>query len=553
MANTLPAPFTPPYQLDPRFEKSVAYFSMEYAIDQSLKIYSGGLGFLAGSHMRSAYQCRQNLMGIGILWKNGYYDQKRAADQSMEVRFEEKIYKFLVDTGIKFTVDIHNSPVWVKAYYLDPKTFGTAPMFLLSTDVEENDWLGRSTTFRLYDSDPQAKIAASIVLGRGGIKLLEQLNYMPEIIHLNEAHAVTAALELYEKYQDVEEVRKRVVFTTHTPEEAGNEKHPVDMLNNMSFFGNIPLEVAKEISGVKDGIFNHSLAALRLSHRANGVSKLHGEVSRLMWKDYEGIAPITHVTNAQNKSYWADYMLEQARVTNNDLMLTARKKSLKKSLFAHVADQCGTIFDPHVLTIVWSRRFAEYKRPDLLTRDMNRFRRLMENTKHPVQIIWAGKPYPGDQGAINTFNKLVDMSKQYKNMAVLVGYELWLSRKLKLGADIWLNNPRITREASGTSGMTAAMNGAINLSTNDGWMPEFAKDGFNSFIIPAQDYKLPTYEQDIRDMDNLFDILENKVIPLYYENPKAWTEMMFNSMNDVTPFFDSSRMVTEYYENIYND
>ncbi len=553
MIKTLPQPFTPPYEIDLRFSKSVAYFSMEYAIDQSLKIYSGGLGFLAGSHMRSAYQCKQNLMGIGILWKNGYYDQRRNADQTMQVSFEEKIYKFLTDTGIKFTVDINHTPVWVKAYYLDPKIFGTAPLFLLTTDLEENDFLARSTTFRLYDSDPQAKIAASIVLGRGGIKLLEQLNYEPEIIHLNEAHAVPAAFALYEKFKSLDEVKKRMVFTTHTPEEAGNEKHPVDMLNNMSFFGSVPLDVAKELSGVKDGVFNHSLAALRMSHRANGVSKLHGEVSRHMWEGYENIAPISHVTNAQNKSYWTDYILEQARITNNDLLLTARKSALKKSLFAQVANQCGTIFDPQVLTIVWSRRFAEYKRPDLITHDAERFRRLLENTKHPVQIIWAGKPFPTDYGAINIFNKLVDMSKRFKNMAVMVGYELWLSRKLKLGADIWLNNPRITREASGTSGMSAAMNGAINFSTYDGWIPEFAKDGVNSFIIPPQDYKLPTYEQDIRDMDNLYDILENKIIPMYYENKKGWTEMMFNSMNDVTPFFDSERMVTQYYQDIYNE
>lgn len=552
MPNTLPQPFTPPYEIDPRFEKSVAYFSMEFAIDQSLKIYSGGLGFLAGSHMRSAYQLKQNLMGIGILWKNGYYDQRRNADQTMQVSFEEKIYKFLTDTGIKFTVDINHVPVWVKAYYLDPRTFGTAPLFLLTTDLEENDFLGRSTTFRLYDSDPQAKIAASIVLGRGGIKLLEQLDYQPDVIHLNEAHGVSAAFALYEKFGSLDEVKKHMVFTTHTPEEAGNEKHPFDMLANMSFFGNVPLDKVAEMSGVKDGVFNHSLAALRMSHKANGVSKLHGEVSRQMWKDSEGIPDITHVTNAQNKSYWVDYILEQARITDNQLLLTARKNALKKSLFAHVADQCGTILDPQVLTLVWSRRFAEYKRPDLFTRDAERFQRLIENTKHPVQIIWAGKPYPSDYGAISTFNKLVDMSKHHKNMAVLTGYELWLSRKLKLGADVWLNNPRITREASGTSGMSAAMNGAINFSTYDGWIPEFAKDGVNSFIIPPQDYHLPTYEQDARDLENMYDILENKIIPMYYEDRNGWTQMMLSSMNDVAPFFDSARMATEYYEKIYN-
>jgi starch phosphorylase len=201
--------------------------------------------------------------------------------------------------------------------------------------------------------------------------------------------------------------------------------------------------------------------------------------------------------------------------------------------------------------MVWARRFAGYKRPDLITQDEDRFEKLMNRTEMPVQIIWAGKPYPGDYGAVSTFNKLVHLSKKYKNMAVLVGYELKLSRKLKNGADIWLNNPRVPREASGTSGMTAAMNGAINFSTIDGWIPEYANDK-NSFIIPLADPEESPLIQDVQDAQHLYDILERKIIPMYYKHPGSWVRMMKQSMKDVLPMFESSRMADEYYRKLYN-
>lgn len=550
----LPDAYKHPYNINKKYEKSVAYFSMEFAIDQSLKIYSGGLGFLAGSHMRSAYDLKQNLIGIGILWKKGYYDQVRNEDRTMTPMFREKYYDYLVDTNIKFTIDINNAPVWIKAYYLKPDTFGTAPMFFLSTDLPENDYLAKSATFNLYDADPKAKIAQSIILGIGGAKLLDELNYEPDVYHLNEAHALSAAFHLYSKFGDIKRVNEKLIFTTHTPEEAGNEKHDINLLYNMNFFEDLSLEKVREISGIKDNVFNHSLVALRLAHIANGVSKLHGEVARGMWKNYNDIAPILHVTNAQNKKYWADHVLEKARVANDVEKLDKRKLALKTKLFKTVADQTGKIFDPEVLTIVWARRFAEYKRPELITRDIQRFRRLMKRIDMPVQIIWGGKPYPLDYGAVNTFNGLVHLSREYKNLAVLTGYELALSALMKKGSDIWLNNPRVTREASGTSGMTAAMNGSVNFSTYDGWVCEFSEHAHNSYIVPVTDINLPNHEQDTQDMDKIFDILENEIIPTYYadKNRKKWNKIVMNSMNEVVPFFDADRMADEYYSKIYN-
>ncbi len=547
----LPKPFAHRYEIAPEYAKSAVYFSCEYAIDQSFKIYSGGLGFLAGSHMRSAADLRQNLCGIGILWTFGYYNQSRGDDRELAIQFRKKEYAFLQDTGIRFTVPIHDHPVWVKAMFLPGEVFGTVPMFFLSTDIEENDELSRALTHRLYDNDHLRRIAQYIILGAGGARLMEELGVDPEVWHLNEAHGLSAAFRIYEKYRSLDEVKRRFVFTTHTPEEAGNEKHEFKLLREFSFFGAVPEDEIRRLVGIDGEVFNHTLAALRLSHSANGVSKLHGEVSRQMWKFYPNICEITHVTNAQNKKYWVDKGLEHARLRGDAGELRHRKRELKERLFSVVADQTGKLFDPTVLTLVWARRFAGYKRPDLITRDFKLFRELLNQSQYPIQVIWAGKPYPFDYSAIDTFNHLIRITKDYPNAAVLVGYELELSRFLKNGSDLWLNNPVVTREASGTSGMTAAMNASVNLSTYDGWVCEFARDGENSFIVPPADPALSPEDRDQHDLLAIYQLLNERVLPLYYDQPDEWSRVVLNSMNDVVPFFDADRMVDEYYKTIY--
>jgi starch phosphorylase len=525
---------------------------MEFGIDQALKIYSGGLGYLAGSHMRSAYELGQNLIGIGILWKNGYYDQERAADNQMAANFREKKYFFLEETGIKFTITIDNHDVWVKALYLAPETFGTAPIFFLSTEVPENDWLSHTIVHKLYDNNPNTKIAQNMLLGIGGAKLLEELNWEPDIYHMNEAHALSGAFYCYEKWQNLQKVKDKFVFTTHTPVPAGNEVHDITLLDGMSFFGKLELNEVKKISGEEGNAFNHSLAALRIAHKANGVSKIHGQVARDMWGSFSNIAPIGHVTNSQNYKYWADPELNEALAKNKDKALIDRKREMKKALFQIVADQNGKLFDPDVLTIVWARRFADYKRADLITRNLERFLNLVNNAEKPIQIIWAGKPYPTDFHAVGTFNHLIKLAEKHKNLAVVTGYELALSKSLKQGSDVWLNNPRIPREASGTSGMTAAMNGSVNFSTHDGWIPEFSNHGVNCFTLPPADPNWPIKQQDEFDLENLYKILENEIIPTYYDKPKVWWEIVKQSMTDIKPFFDSDRMATEYYEKMYS-
>ena len=544
-----------PYSINPNYSKKVAYFSMEFAIDQALKIYSGGLGFLAGSHMRSVYNLKQDTVGIGILWKFGYYDQARNHDQTLNPVWTKKMYSFLEDTGIKFQIDIHDAPVWVKVMYLNPETFKTAPIFLLSTDVPENDHVSKTICHRLYDANESTKLAQYILLGKGGAKLLDELNLEREVYHLNEAHGLPAAFYLLKKFGgDLEKVRERLVFTTHTPEEAGNEKHNVYICHQMSYFSGLSLEEVKKIEGQDNDQFNHSLCALRMARIANGVSQLHGVVSNEMWGKYPGICEIKAITNAQDFKYWADKKLYNAREEREDEEFDFRKKHLKKRAFRIVADQCGKLFDPKVFTMVWARRFAGYKRADLLLKDKGRFRKLLENKKYPVQIIFAGKPYPVDFAAISTFNNLVEESKNHKNMAVLTGYELSLSKSLKQGSDVWLINPRVLREASGTSGMTASMNASVNLSTDDGWIPEFAKNGVNSFVVPKADYaNMSVFDVDNYDMNQLYDILENQILPMYYERPDEWRQVVKNAMDDVKEQFNSDRMADEYYKIMYNN
>lgn len=539
------------YEHDPKYAQPVTYFSMEFAIDQALKIYSGGLGFLAGSHLRSAYELKQNLVGIGLLWRLGYYNQGRDEKNNMKSYFVEKSYSFLKDTGIKFSVIIQGNPVHVKVWLLQPETFKSAPLFLLSTELEENTEWGRAICHRLYDADERLRIAQSILLGTGGAQLLDILGRTDTMYHMNEGHSVSLNFYLYSKFKSLDEIRKRVVFTTHTPEAAGNEEHSFGILQDMSFFYGMNEQDVKRLLELDGNMFNYTLGALKFAKKANAVSKMHGEVSREMWKGYANVCEITSITNAQNKTYWKDNALEAAFAANDDNAIRARKQEMKRALLAEVADQTGKLFDENVLTIVWARRFAGYKRADLLMRDWNRLLNLLNHAGQPVQIIWAGKPYPFDFGAIDIFNSIIRRSKDLPNCAVLTGYELRLSALLKKGSDVWLNNPKLYREASGTSGMTAAMNGSVNLSIPDGWIPEFARHGENCFLIDPAPQNLSHEEINNIESGNLYDLLEKTIVPMYYTDQKKWLGIMKAGAADVAPAFESGRMADEYYTKMF--
>lgn len=540
-----------PYSPAKKYSKRVAYFSMEFGIDTALKVYSGGLGYLAGSHMRSAYDLKQNMIGIGMLWKFGYYDQVRDSNSTMKALFRERYYTFLQETDLVFPVKIHGQEVKVQAWYLAPEVFGTVPMYFLTTDRDIfNDYLSSTITHHLYDQNAAARIAQSIVLGIGGAKVVEALGGA-DIYHMNEPHSLPLAFHLYNQLGDVEKVREKLVFTTHTPVRAGNEERDINLLDKMDFFAGLPLDAVRKITNINGDNFGYTPAALALSGNANGVSQLHAEVSNDMWKEVKDRPQIIGITNAQNQKYWQDKRMKEALDNDDNDALRARKREMKEELFRIVADQTGNLFDPDVLTIVWARRFAGYKRADLILRDHTRFYDLLDRVNYPVQIIWAGKPYPFDDYANDLFNRLIQLTRLSHKATVLTGYEMNLSAALKKGSDIWLNTPRRPMEASGTSGMTAAMNGSVNFSVNDGWIPEFAKHGHNSYVIPEADVTQSVNIQDDHDYHHLMRILTSEIVPTYYDQPDQWMEVVKNSMKEVVPFFDSNRMASEYYERLF--
>lgn len=540
-----------PYETDPQYSQRVAYFSMEFAIAQALKIYSGGLGFLAGSHMRSAYDLKQHVVGIGMLWRFGYYDQIRDENSFMAVQFQKKLYTFLQQTDIEFTLPIDGEDVKVKVYYLAPEVFHSAPLFLMTTDFPDNSDKSRAYSHRLYDNWPENRAAQQILLGIGGAKVVEAIGGV-DTYHLNEGHGLPLAFHLFNELKDIEKVRERLVFTTHTPEKAGNEEQRFDFLERMGFFADVPVELVKAVTHCEGDSLSYTPATLIFSKLANAVSQLHGDVSNEMWAHIQDRCPIIAITNAQNKKFWVDPQMERAFKNHDDHGMVEVKQEMKTELFEVVANQTGKLFKPDVLTIVWARRFASYKRANLILRDKERFLKMIENTEYPVQIIWAGKPYPMDYDSVEMFNDIRSFIMDRPNCAILVGYEILLSRQLKRGSDVWLNTPRRPHEASGTSGMSAAFNGSVNVSINDGWIPEFAKHGVNSFVTPTADHtKLDIATIDSFDHKNIMDVLENEVIPMYYNDPAKWLSVVKNSMTDVYPYFDSDRMADEYYNRLY--
>ncbi|MFT3678115.1 MAG: hypothetical protein QM781_19640 [Chitinophagaceae bacterium] len=378
-----------PYAIDERYSKRVAYFCMEYGIDQPLKIYAGGLGFLAGSHLRSAWQLKQAFVGIGVLWKYGYYDQVRKQDQTMDVFFMEKVYGFLQDTGIRLTITVSDHPVKVAAYYLPPAVFQTAPLFLLSTDLPENDYLAQTICHHLYDANPETRAAAAILLGEGGAKLLEILQWQPDIYHLNESHGLPLAFYLYNQLHNTDLLKKKLVFTNHTPEPGGNERIQTSLLHKLGYCNGLSAELVRSVSHTENGVMDLTLTALKLAGRANGVSARHG--SYLQSIRSADSCPVIAITNAQDFSYWHHPAMYQALQNHDDGALLSEKAKGKKQLFELVADQCGEIYNEHVLTIVFAKRFTGYKRPALLLNDMQRLHRLLTDPNRPVQLIWAGQ------------------------------------------------------------------------------------------------------------------------------------------------------------------
>ncbi len=530
---------------------NVAYFCMEYGIDQRFKAYAGGLGILAGDYLKGAHDHQYPIIGIGIRWKQGYTEQKIDASGNAYDSYHNYKYDFLEDTGITVTVDIRKVKVNCKVWKLNQ--FGNADLYLLDTDIPDNhdSWI----TGQLYGWFGEERIAQEIVLGIGGIKAIRALGLPIDIYHFNEGHALFAGFELLrEKMEDegltfekaVEVVKKEVVFTTHTPIVQGNESHPIDKIIYMGANLNLTRAQLTFLGGGDP--FNMTIGALRLSKIANGVAQLHGETSNKMWAEVDKRADILAITNAIHLPTWVDSAMIRAAEDGSDLWEPHLQN--KRALIDFIEAKNGVRLDEEKLLIGFSRRAAPYKRSDFIFSDLSIIEPLLLEKK--FQIVFSGKAHPLDDVGKLIVKNLVAMSRKYpKAVVFLENYDMSIGRMLTRGSDIWLNNPRRPLEASGTSGMKAAMNGVLNLSILDGWWPEACVHGVTGWQFGDGFEHEEEEIQDAHDLKALYKVLLEEVIPTYYENKSAWMDMMRESILQTKEPFAVKRMLEEYYELLY--
>jgi starch phosphorylase len=573
----------------------VAYFSSEFGLDESLPIYSGGLGVLAGDHLKSASELGVPLVGIGLFYRCGYFRQQLDdADWQVERYPDNDPARLpLAREDVSPVVELADESgalVPVRAHVWRAQV-GRIPLFLLDTDLDENPEWARSITDALYGGDREHRIRQELVLGIGGVRTLRALGLEPTVFHMNEGHSAFLQLErLRELVEDegvardaaLQRLRASTVFTTHTPVPAGNEVFDVRLVER-----NVAPLVARcgfawdEFAalgriGSEDG-FGLTPFALRTSAYANGVSALHGEVSREMWhalwpdRSLDDV-PICSITNGVHARTWmADELCallgrrdedpspEFARAYEvHDDALWSVHRNAKLRLISEAARRNGVSLDPDVLTIGFARRFATYKRADLLLSDPDRLMRLLADADRPLQILLAGKAHPADEGGKRLIQRLHAFAREPRSagrVVFLEDYEMGLARSLVQGVDVWLNNPRRPLEASGTSGMKAALNGVVNCSILDGWWAE-AYSPELGFAIGGTELAVGEPEQDAADAAALYAVLEEQVIPAYYERderglPARWLQLMRGSIAELGVRFNTNRMLAEYVETLY--
>ena len=524
----------------------VAYFCMEYGLNEELKIYSGGLGILAGDCLKSAYEMNRPVIGIGILWQQGYTNQYIGEDGKPYDVFCDNHYNFLKDTGVKVTVEIQNRPVTCKVWLVDK--YQNAPLYLLDTNLPENG--GYNVTKQLYGGTCEDRIAQEIVLGIGGVRALRALGIKIDVYHFNEGHAVLAGLELIKEYmerykvsfnQAWQAIRQKIVFTTHTPVLAGNESHDHQLLKAMGAYNGFTYEQMKQIGGEP---FCMTVAGLHLSRIANAVAQLHKETALKMWKYYSQSAPIIAVTNGVHPGTWQDP--EIPLCVYSESKLWDRHQQNKKNLINEIAARTGVTLNLDSLLVGFARRAASYKRGDLIFRQVRVVEKYLQAGK--IQLVFSGKAHPQDFYGKEMVANIVRMCRNFPQSVVfLENYDMAIARLLTRGCDVWLNNPRRPLEASGTSGMKAAMNGVLNLSTLDGWWPEGCQHGVNGWQIGSA---CEGPDQDYHDLVSLYQVLLGEVVPTYYWNRKQWIKMMQASIA-MSRHFTSHRMLDEYYRLLY--
>ena len=601
----------------------IAYFSAEYGLDQILPIYSGGLGILSGDHLKSASDLGVPLVAVGLLYKNGYFHQKINGIGGQETEYYDIDVENLPLTKVKdcngkdilVAIQLPKRRLYLKAWKIN---VGRVELYLLDSDIDENVKEYREITRTLYGGNQETRIQQEIVLGQGGVALLKALGLNPTVYHMNEGHSSFLILELiytfmkekrisFQIARDI--VSSKTVFTTHTPVPAGNDIFPLELvekyfkdywdklgISKQEFF-----EMGMKPNASLDSGFNMGILALKVAGKKNGVSKLHGAVSRELfgevWPEFaSNEAPITYVTNGihtcswlaptlkklYNKyliPYWQDKIYDDEiwkkiqDIPNDKLWQVHQER--KEKLLAIVKEntisrlrRCNYHYedimkivsdlDSNVLTIGFARRFATYKRATLIFKDLERITQILNNQNCRVQIIFAGKAHPADKEGQDLIKYIheISMKPQFKGKVFLLeNYNIAMSRYLISGVDVWLNTPRRPMEASGTSGQKAAVNGVINFSVLDGWWAE----GYNSkngWTI-GTNAEYPDYEsQDRADSQSIYDVLENKIIPMYYEKGEngisdRWIQTMKESIISTGGKFSTSRMLTDYADNLY--
>jgi len=601
--------------------KTIAYFSMEFGLHETLPIYSGGLGVLAGDHLKEASDLGLPLVGIGLLYSEGYFSQHISEDGWQEainnpLNFDE--LPLLPVNGkdgepMTISVDFPDGQAQVRVWEL---RVGRTPLYLLDTNIDANPPAFRQLTTRLYWSDINLRIMQEILLGVGGVRVLRALGHKPGVWHMNEGHAafliLERARELVAKgksFDDaIEQTRSQNVFTTHTPVPAGNDEFPLWLVDKYlsGLWQELKIDRERFIDLARNQqswgeTFSMGVLALGYSGGRNAVSELHGRVARRMWhflwpNEEVDDVPITYVTNGVHTTNWMARRLRALydkylgedwldRLDDPELWrgvdaipdaeIWAVRQHLKRKLAFYMSERArgrwingrlhpvqviasGVMLDPYVLTIGFARRFATYKRANLVMRDLDRLLELINRPNRPVQVIFSGKAHPADEPGKMLIQEVYRSVKKAENggrLVFLEDYDMNLARYLVQGVDVWMNTPRRPNEASGTSGMKAALNGVLNFSVLDGWWRE-AYNGKNGWAI-GQDATLDQEVQDEADAESLYEILEEEIIPMYYTErgsndiPRDWMERVKEALRTVTPQFSTRRMVKEYVDRLY--
>ena len=519
----------------------VAYFCMEYGLHESFPIYAGGLGILAGDHIKAAHDLHVPMVAVGLLWARGYCVQRIGADGRPYEEYPAFDTGFLSDTGVRVRVRVRGKEIAVRVWVTE--RHGHIPLYLLEPLKREDRWI----THRLYEAGTDTRIAQEMLLGIGGVRALGWLGLEVHTYHFNEGHAVFGGLEriaeLMESGLQFPEswlrVRQQTVFTTHTPVLAGNEQHALADLRRMGACLQLSGAEMRAIGGEP---FSMTVAGLRLARAANAVSQLHGETARAMWKDVSGACDIGAITNGVHVPTWQ--APEVADAGGDPGRLWDAHVRLKAQLLDDVRRRYGMAIEPDALVVGFARRAAGYKRSDLLLRDEARLESLLGKGK--VRVLFAGKAHPDDANGHNIVARLVLGARRHPGQVLfLENYDMALGRLLTRGCDVWLNNPVRPLEASGTSGMKAAMNGVLNVSILDGWWDEACEDGVNGFAVGGRDSG-----DDVHDLNALYDTLEKRVLPAWADRAK-WTRMMVASVKMAREGFSAERMLREYFTTLY--